>query len=134
MRFKIYLTIEGNNFNPTLFNNMLDELITGEVIQRKRVGSHALNENTNLTYWRSKSYEVTASNYPEDTLFNLITLLANNAQDFLAKESVKISANIVEYLKHTDSPRGFFFSSELIKVLAQLNAEIDTDIVYDLQR
>ena len=114
-----------------LFNNILDECNAGEVIQRKCVGNNALNAN--LTYWRSKSYEVTASNYPEDTLFNLVTSLANNAQEFLLKESVKISVNIVEYLKNTDNPRGFFFSSELIKVLAQLNAEIDTDIVYDLQ-
>ncbi|MEZ5454409.1 MAG: hypothetical protein R3E93_16540 [Thiothrix sp.] len=133
MRFKIYLSIEGNHFDPAKFNAKLDKSIIGEIVCRKKTGGNNSNQPANATYWRSKSYEVTDPEYPEDRLLKLIRSMANSIQNLSKTERVKVSAHIVEYIDEADSPRGFYLSHDLVQALAQLDADMDTDIVHDLK-
>lgn len=132
MRFKVYLSLEGSHFNPIKFNDSLDEKKIGQVVQRKKISSNAIKLNVSEFYWESKVYEVTDVCYPEDKLLDLIKSLTSEIKALSEKQEVKASANIVAYLKGSDPPRGFYFSSDLVKALALLNAEINIDAVYDL--
>jgi hypothetical protein len=132
MRFQVYLSLEGSHFNPTEFNNSLDEKKVGQVGQRKKISSNAIKLNVREFYWKSKVYEVVDVGYPEDYLLDLIKSLTSEIKALSEKQEVKVSANIVAYSKESDPTRGFYFSSDLVKALALLNAEINIDAVYDL--
>lgn len=132
MRFEIYLSIEGNCFDPVKFNGTLDKSIAGDVIHRQKIGGNRLNSDSALIYWRSTPCEVSDAEYPEDKLLKLVDSLTVDVQDLLKTMSVNVSVNIVEYLDATDTPRGVYFPSCLIKAVAQINANVDMDIVRDM--
>lgn len=133
MRFKIYLSIEGDYFDPAKFNSTLDKSVAGEVVHRKNAGGNKLNPSVKSFYWRSKSYEVIDPEYPEDRLLQLIRSATNNIQNLSKTEQVNVSAQIVAYINETDNLRGFYLSPDLVQALAQLNADIDIDVVHDLK-
>ncbi|QLQ30520.1 MAG: hypothetical protein HZT40_01555 [Candidatus Thiothrix singaporensis] len=97
MRFEIYLSIEGNCFDPVKFNGTLDKSIAGDVIHRQKIGGNRLNSDSALIYWRSTPCEVSDAEYPEDKLLKLVDSLTVDVQDLLKTMSVNVSVNIVEY-------------------------------------
>lgn len=70
--------------------------------------------------------------YPEDYLLDLIKSLTSEIKTLSEREEIRVSANIVAYSKESYPSRGFYFSSDLVKALALLSAEINIDAVYDL--
>ena len=133
MRFKIYFIIEVNSFDPAKFNSRLDQSNVGEVIQRKNLSKARLNSPANRLYWRSKSYEITDAECPEDKMLQLISAVTENIKALCKTECVHVSANIVEYLQDKVDSKVFYLSSELRTALAHLNADMDIDIVHDLK-
>lgn len=129
MQFKVYLEAQGPEFNPVAFDDGLDAHLKGTICHRKHFNPKGQGQKT---YWESKQITVT-SGYPEEKLLELIQSLEPSLKALALDNQIKISAQIIEQYKEDESPRGFYVCSELIQTLARLNADLDIDVVYDLQ-
>jgi len=129
MKFNIYVRVEGSFFDPEKFNARLPIDLRGEVYERKhmrqRDGCHEMR------YWRSRVVEVESE--PERALTE--TLNAHKlflTADFLGGIA-KVSAQMVFLQSEGDDARGVFICSDLVRLLAELNADLDVDVVHDLR-
>lgn len=126
MKFKIYISVEGPEFDPGVLNSLLASPLRGNVKERKNLSETSRNQRI---YWESKELVIT-SGFPEDALRDLLSSYDSVFLQVLTEnDGIKISAQIVEERGEDESPRGFFVSSSLIEMLARLGADLDLDII-----
>lgn len=82
-------------------------------------------------YWQSK--QVDTEQNPEGALAALLSDLVVSLREIADTDSVKISAQIVASIADDDGVRGYYFSPDLMSMLAGLRADLDIDVVRDLQ-
>lgn len=129
MKFKISLMIEGPDFDPTAFDSSLEYGLKGNVRKRDRLSKKSKNQPI---YWESNEI-VADSGYPEDALFRLLTSYESIFVEIRTKSrDVVLRAQLVEEYCESESPRGFYFSSDLVGTLARLGADLDVDLISTL--
>jgi hypothetical protein len=124
--FRIYIWIDGVDFDPDKFQNTLDEALKGTVALRKRIRD-GIVENSGK-YWKSEVLEVT-SGHPEEKLNDLLIRFKSELLSIKNTQSARI---VVELVAEYDDPslvRGFFFSEQTIQLLAEVGAALDIDVV-----
>lgn len=116
----VYLKVLGEAFDFDRFNSELNTDLKGIVKETK---------NTKEKYWESNRIEV-LKGYPEDHLYDLLKLYAGQLTSINCEK--RVFAEIVMYCSDLDSLRGVYLPTELIKLLSELGAEVDIDIVREL--
>ena len=129
MRFSVYMTAEGLAFDPEAFNRSLPQNLRGEVRERRRM--RVRPDGPERLYWQSM--QVDTEQNPEDALSALVSDLMVPLKRIASADSVKVSAQIVARKTEQDDARGFYAPPSLVSMLAELHADLDIDVVHDLQ-
>ncbi len=129
MRFSVYVTVEGPAIDPEAFNSSLPLELRGEA--KERHNSKHRPGGPQRFYWRSRQIE--CEQRPEDELVELLTALQASLEGISSDRSAKISTQIVGWQAENDDARGYYVPSELVQLLAYLHADLDIDVVHDLQ-
>jgi hypothetical protein len=124
--FRIYLWIDGSNFDPDLFQTTTGAELGGQVVTTKRMREGSVEAGPK--YWKSSEIQVDTRD-PEDRLFKLLSRIKSDLDEVKKEVGVRLVAEIVEYVDDLDSLQGFFFSSELVQLLAEMGLGLDIDIV-----
>lgn len=126
MKFRIYVWVDGAEFEPESFNDGLGVELKGDVLSRKRV----VDGNTEDAgrYWRSKVIE-DPSGCPEESLGMLLAAMRPFLQRIRDLPSIRITAELVAECEESDALRGYFFSADVIQILAAVGASLDIDVV-----
>ena len=128
MRFEIYIRVEGQNFDPAIFDSSLPAGLRGTVIERKNLR----NDRHGVMRLLWKSPHKMASSFPEN---DLISLLDEFRDDLLNQRAtnpkINITAQLVLRYSANDDPPGYYFSKDLIKRLAELEGDLDIDAIVD---
>jgi hypothetical protein len=126
MKFKIYLRIEGRDFDPKEFVASLPPRIRGEVVYRRHNGAPLTQ--VPLEYWRGRQIETDGSE-PESVLQELIGEITPYVTVLATKSETQITANLVAIYDENEEPRGFFFSRDIVGMLSAIRASLDVDVV-----
>jgi hypothetical protein len=125
MRFRIYMSVDGDDFDAEAFNRSVNNDIHGEVVHRKN--NRRNPSQPPVPFWKTAEI-VTSSNKPEDELERLLerakSIFARSATDDL-----EITAEIVAEYELGEEPRGFYFNPAILRMLSQLGAQLDIDAV-----
>ena len=130
MRFTIYIAIEGGAFSPETFNHNLPPDLRGAVMERRHARPRP--GGAERIYWRSQI--VAREQHPEEGLIELINMYKTEFAKISPDNAIKISAVIVGLKADCDDFCGFYLSKDLVRGLADANADLDIDIVRDLER
>lgn len=126
--FKVYIWIDGSEFDPEEFNASLDTDLRGNVRTRKQLNKNFSDQPT--SYWESELIEV-SSDYPEDKLTELLKRYRQSLLPVIGTKRIRIVAEIVARYENSEEVRGYFLSTDLIQCLAELRASLDIDVYVD---
>lgn len=130
MDFKVYVWIDGDQFDPKGFNDSLGANLKGAARTGSRlVGGRALEGRS---YWMSEVVNAHPE-APEESLTKLLTTLKPELARICDLPGIRIVAELVVRYEDTDPLRGFYFSRKLIDILAEVGASVDVDVVRNLQ-
>lgn len=130
-KFEIYLWIDGDRFDANRFNSAIAKDLAGKVRPYKRVMGREVGKAG--MYWKSKIISP-AEDCVEEKLLAL--LLKFKSEISRAKEfgADRIFAQIAAYMGDIDHLRGYYLSKEILRVLVELDMELDIDIVRQLKK
>ncbi len=125
VRSKFYIGAYGEQSAIRAFHENLN--FSGAEIKPLR--HHMSTEQDVQWMWRSP-YQECSCDYPEDEVMSYLNKnLALFQQLKLHRNSIKdLAVIIVCYLEQSDRHRGYSISSDLIKLLADVNASLEIDI------
>ena len=127
--FRLFVLIDGPNFDPDHFQNAIGGSLGGVVRSRKRMRNGVVELADK--YWRSGAVEGT-SGHPEEQLQKLLERLKPGLMKIGNVPGIRILAELVVQFDDLDSVHGFFFSPETIELLAEVGAGLDVDFVQRL--
>lgn len=130
MRYRVYIRVEGRTFDPESFNRGLPNKLQGQV--RMRECMRVRSDGPERVYWQSMPVDV--EDRPEEALTAILRDFVGSLKKIADAGIGKISAQIVNALTEQDDVRGLYVSPDLIQMLAVLHADLDLDVVHDLQR
>jgi len=126
MRFRIYISIDGNSFDAEYFNSKISDVISGDVVKRKY--NRRSPESPPTSFWKTAEI-VTSSTEPECELQRLLERVGSNLPLGNESSGIEITAEIVAEYDDGEEPRGFYFNAATIRMLGQLGAQLDIDAV-----
>lgn len=130
MRIRIYVWIDGDNFDAKQFNDSLNAESRGEIKQRKRVESgHVVAAGT---YWMSRVSEA-EGNLLDVAVCKLVKSIKENLLPLSKKSGVRIVLEVAAEYDDAEPLRGYFLSRESIELLSEIGAGLDIDVVRSLQ-
>ena len=124
--FPVYLWIDGSDFDPDLFQRTTGAELGGQVVTTKRMRDGAVQAGPK--YWKSSEIQVDTRD-PEDHLYKLLSRIKSGLGGVKQQVGVRLVAEIVEYVDDLESVQGFFFSPEVVQLLAEMGLGLDIDIV-----
>lgn len=124
--FRIYIWMDGQKFDADNFQSCLGASLKGSVEVRKRMNNGVVEQYGK--YWSSEVQEI-AFDRPEEEVTKLLRRYEFEIRRAKASNATRIVAEIVAEYDTVDDVRGFYFSTELIRLLAELGVSIDIDIV-----
>lgn len=131
MKFRTYVWVDGESFDADSFNaSSEDASLQGLVLSRKKLTNGKVESGGR--YWKSEVIDV-FSEYPEEALSKLLSRLKDELLRIRDLPGIRIVAELVAEYEDTDSMRGFFFTKENIRLLAELGANLDIDVVRKLK-
>ncbi|HEX7817132.1 hypothetical protein [Dyella sp.] len=133
MRFEVYVRAEASEDDLAELQSRCSlHGIKGDMVTRRHVPAAAIANGARAIYWRSEIFPV-ENEFPEDALLRVVDSLKKVASDIRLTHDIKFSSEIVGYYSSSDSPGGFYVSASLIKSLASVDADLDIDVVHDLE-
>ena len=124
--FIIYLIIDGSNFDPDLFQRTTGAKLGGQVVTTKQMRDGSVKAGPKL--WKSPEIQVDTRD-PEDHLYKLLSRIKSDFRGVKKLGATRLIAEIVEYVDDLESVQGFFFSSEVVQLLAEMGLGLDIDIL-----
>jgi len=126
-KFKVYIWIEGEQFNPNVFNATLNAELRGSALMNEK------KVDNRIQFWRSEVMEVSRDDpcpYPEEVLAKLLSNLKSDLLKVHELPGIRIFAEVVadkniKSLGGYFSLGGFFFSKEKIQHLAEIKASLN---------
>ena len=117
-----YLTIDGEEFDPEIFDLGLNDAVKGEVraYRRPPFGRSA----TIKAYWKSLERQVANGEFPEQALLSLLTGLAPHLPKADGK-AIVTTAYVVLHAVRLGDVRGVHLPCELISLLGKLGAHLE---------
>jgi hypothetical protein len=126
MHARIYVSLQGPSFNPKDFHARADQIVRGQVRQRKHTGAPLAN--VPLEYWASSPTVLP----PDQAGIALYDLLAKIAPLFSAipeRATLQVFAHVVLEFDPGEEPVGLNFAQKTISLLRDIGAELDIDAV-----
>jgi hypothetical protein len=124
--FRIYLSIDGETFDAGDFSRKTG----GRVAFRKRLGDGRTEAFG--AYWSS----VEVAGVPGDLVDSHVQRLLSQYRDAVVAVShqpgVRVMLEIVQEYRGPDSVAGLFLSRETLRLVADMQANLDVDIAQDL--
>jgi len=84
------------------------------------------------TYWRSDEVSGVAADRVDAELRTLLRRLGPAVRAVSGDASVRVMVEVVQEYRDDDSVAGLFLSIETVRLMADMRANLDVDIVLDL--
>lgn len=126
----VYFWIDGNDFDPVLFNESLISELQGEICIRKEVPANDLVKSRPKSFWKSKTVIVNEG-FPEEKLIELLKLYEKNMAAILKQNEICIMAELVAKYVNNTEVGGYYFSPEAISFMSKLKIGLDIDVYVD---
>lgn len=124
--FIVSVIIDGSNFDPDLFQRTIGAKLGGRVVTTKRYREGS--GQAGPKFWTSSEIQVDTRD-PEDHLYKLLRRIKSDLRGVKKLGATRLIAEIVEYVDDLESVQGFFFSSEVVQLLAEMGLGLDIDIL-----
>jgi len=126
-RVRVYVKIFGPSFDAEAFQRAIGSKHGGQVRVTQRIQDGSVEVSGR--YWRSKIVEVGYAEDPGEALFQLLSEIEAILVGVAKEPSTCVTAEVVEEIDDLEALVGFYFSRDLIRLLARISADIDVDIV-----
>ena len=124
--FRIYIWMDGENFDAETFQNSLDDSLRGTVDTRKRVIKGRVERFA--PYWMSEVC-TPALHDIEGEFIRLLSRYRTAILRARASHATRIVVEIVAEFASVDDMRGFYLPPDVLRLLSEMGAAVDVDIV-----
>lgn len=118
------VTLSGHGFDPYAYADSKYAPL-GKVYTRKHSGPPLLDDHP-PTYWSSQD-QVSSR---ETLTIDIENFLKSVKQSDPEKWHGLVSVQVVDNSRTSDKRGGYYFSTSLIRLLSEMNADIDIDVAY----
>ena len=123
MKIQYYIRIEGDRARLHALSQDFGDILDGNIVERRSTGYPLVDSS--LFYWTSKKADSTFDNLSNDLIAFLQSAIGLSHLDMKVKVTVVVVA-----ICHEESDRpGLYLGAELIRLMGELDASLDYDIV-----